>query len=71
MLQCLWLFVQGTGDKDTKGQAKREDCVLSDSNIKLLIDGREIGMVPFVQKILFNSIEGVVKELEGYKKGAR
>ena len=27
-------------------------------------------MVPFVQKILFNSIEGVVKELEGYKKGA-
>jgi molybdopterin-guanine dinucleotide biosynthesis protein B len=54
-----------------KGQAKREDCLLSDSNIKLMIDGQQIGMVPFVQRILYNSIEGVVKELEGYKKGAK
>ncbi|MGI6704021.1 MAG: molybdopterin-guanine dinucleotide biosynthesis protein B [Clostridia bacterium] len=58
------------GIKILRGEAKREDCVLSDSNIKLFVDGREIDMVPFVQKILFNSIEGVVKELEGYKKGA-
>jgi molybdopterin-guanine dinucleotide biosynthesis protein B len=58
------------GARILKGQAKREDCVLSDANIKLLINGREIDMVPFVQKILYNSIEGVVKELEGYKKGA-
>lgn len=44
---------------------------MSKSNIKLLVDDREIDMVPFVQKILFNAVEGVVKELEGYKKGAK
>jgi molybdopterin-guanine dinucleotide biosynthesis protein B len=27
-------------------------------------------MVPFVQKILYNSVMGVVSELEGYRKGA-
>ena len=59
------------GIRILKREARREDCVLSDSNIKLLIDGREIDMVPFVQKILFNAVEGVVKELEGYKKGAK
>ena len=59
------------GIRILKGEAKREDCVLSDSKIKLFIDGREIDMVPFVQRILYNSVEGVVKELEGYKKGAR
>lgn len=59
------------GIRILKGQSRREDCILSKSNIKLLVDGREIDMVPFVQKILFNAVEGVVKELEGYKKGAK
>ena len=59
------------GIRILKGQSKREDCILSKSNIKLLVDDREIDMVPFVQKILFNAVEGVVKELEGYKKGAK
>lgn len=59
------------GIRILKGQSKREDCILSKSNIKLLVDGREIDMVPFVQKILFNAVEGVVKELEGYKKSAK
>jgi molybdopterin-guanine dinucleotide biosynthesis protein B len=58
------------GIRILKDEAKREDCVLSDTNIKLLIDGREIDMVPFVQKILYNSVQGVIKELEGYKMGA-
>ena len=62
---------RGLGIRILKGEARREDCVLSKSNIKLLIDDREIDMVPFVQKILFNAVEGVVKELEGYKKGAK
>lgn len=52
------------------GLSKREDCVISDGSIELFIDGREISMVPFVQKILFNSVEGVVKELEGYRKNS-
>ena len=52
-----------------KGQAKREDCILKDSKVKLQVDGNDIDMVPFVQNILSNAILGVVKELEGYKEG--
>lgn len=52
-----------------KGQAKREDCILKESKVKLQIDGKDIDMVPFVQNILSNAILGVVKELEGYEKG--
>ncbi|AOY76274.1 molybdopterin-guanine dinucleotide biosynthesis protein B [Clostridium formicaceticum] len=58
------------GIKILKGEAKREDCILSEGNIKLSINHQEISMVPFVQKILYNAIIGVVSELEGYHKGA-
>lgn len=50
------------------GKANRSDCVLSNDNITLKINGKEITIVPFVQKILKNSIEAVVKELDGYNK---
>lgn len=33
--------------------------------IILKVNGQEIAMVPFVQKILINSIEAVTKELNG------
>lgn len=52
-----------------KGKAKREDCALTDSKVKLQIDEKEIKMVPFVQRILSNAVLGVVKELEGYEEG--
>lgn len=51
-----------------RGQAKREDCVISDGRVSLEIDGQEITMVPFVQKILYNAVTGVVKELDGYRQ---
>lgn len=59
------------GARILKGQAKRDDCVISKSGIKLYIDGKQISMVPFVQNILCNTVEGVVKELQGYRPGAR
>lgn len=49
-----------------KGKASREDCIISDTNIKLTIDGQEIEMVPFVQRTLLNTVKGVVSELKGY-----
>jgi len=52
-----------------KGQAKREDCVLVNSKVKLQIDEKDIDMVPFVQNILSNAVLGVVKELDGYVEG--
>lgn len=56
--------------KILKGEAKREDCKIDHSDTKLYVNGKEIKMVPFVQHILHNSVIGVVKELEGYKKNS-
>jgi len=39
-------------------------------DIALMIGGRPVRMVPFVQRILRNAALGVVKELEGYREGA-
>ncbi len=58
------------GARILKGEARRSQCSISQGRIKLLIDGHEVDMVPFVQDILFNTVEGVVRELEGYKPGA-
>lgn len=51
-----------------KGERERRDCLLTDPKITLKIEGKEIPMVPFVQKILKNTIEALVKELHGYKE---
>lgn len=59
------------GIKILKGEAHRSDCILSESKVSLFIDDRKIDMVPFVQNILSNTIQGVVSELEGYKKGSK
>jgi len=53
-----------------QGKSKRGDCVISQSSVKLYVDGREIAIVPFVQRILKNAVEAVVKELDGYREGA-
>lgn len=47
------------------GKRRRADCV-ADRGVELLINGRKIDMVPFVQNILKNAVVGVVSELEGY-----
>lgn len=49
-----------------KGKAKRGDCPLAKQEVYLKINGKDITMVPFVQKILQNSVKAVVKELNGY-----
>mgnify|MGYP006281723035 CR=1 FL=1 len=57
--------------KIIKGEAKRDDCVISNSEVKLYINEQKIEMVPFVQDILKNALIGVVSELEGYEKNAK
>jgi molybdopterin-guanine dinucleotide biosynthesis protein B len=49
-----------------KGECERRECVLDDQKVILKVNGKEIKMVPFVQKILQNSVEAVAKELDGY-----
>lgn len=57
------------GTKILRGEAKREDCKILNTEVELLVDGNKIQIVPFVEDILANAVLGVVKELEGYKKG--
>lgn len=54
-----------------KGEAKRNDCVIHSGRTCLKVNGKEIPMVPFVEKILCNAVLGVVSELDGYKKDAK
>lgn len=61
---------RGLGIKILKGEASIDECVINKSGIKLYIDGKPINMVPFVQKILCNTVKGVVSELQGYTPGA-
>ena len=58
------------GVRILRGEAKRRDCVAG-RGVELLIDGRRIDMVPFVQSILRGAALGVVKELDGYRDGAK
>lgn len=60
---------QELGSKILKGDAKREECTISNTNVKLWINDKEIDMVPFVQDILYNNVLAIVKELDGYKEG--
>ncbi len=57
--------------KILKGEASSSDCALKHSRISLRIDGKDIVIVPFVEKLLKNAVTGVVKELKGYKKGGK
>lgn len=50
------------------GKSKFEDCTVLSDEVQLFIDGKQIKMVPFVQAILRNTVEGVVSELDGFSK---
>lgn len=51
-----------------KGEASRDDCILDNSQVELLLNGAALPMVPFVQAIVKNAVLGVVKELNGYRE---
>jgi molybdopterin-guanine dinucleotide biosynthesis protein B len=57
--------------KCLKGEENINDCVLLNKKLSLKIDGQDITIVPFVENILKNVINGVVKELKGYKKDGK
>jgi molybdopterin-guanine dinucleotide biosynthesis protein B len=52
------------------GDKVYEDCAILNADVKLKVNGKSIKMVPFVQQILRNTVEAVVKELDGYSENA-
>ncbi len=54
-----------------RGEAEAADCpVQTQDQVQLRIGGKPVDMVPFVQRILKNAVEGVAAELDGYVPGA-
>lgn len=51
------------------GSATLDNCLLAKSKVQLTIDGNNIEMVPFVQKILSNNVLAITSQLNGYVKG--
>ena len=54
-----------------QGEKKYEDCLIKQTNVQLKIGGRDIQIVPFVQRILQNNVLALVSELEGWEKGKK
>ena len=52
------------------GQSRRSDCVISQTNIDVTVNGKPLKMVPFVQDILRNTMLGILRLLDGYQEGA-
>lgn len=58
------------GQKILRGEASPKECVLKATRVQLQVNGTDIPMVPFVQRVLENSVKALVKELDGYQEGA-
>lgn len=54
-----------------RGDSRRSDCRLSESKIILKVDDKPVGMVPFVQNIIKDTVKALVGNLKGYKKGKK
>lgn len=54
------------GSRIAKGLSVREECVLDYQEVVLTVNGNDIPMVPFVQRIIKNTIIGLSSELDGY-----
>lgn len=61
---------RGLLSKHLKGEESLSKCVLKNESVSLKINGNEVIIVPFVQKLLKNVVLGVVSELKGYEKDA-
>ena len=51
-----------------RGERKRSDCVIEGGGVELYVGSKKIDMVPFVQALLRNAVEGVARELDGYRQ---
>lgn len=60
----------GLAEAVIQGRMTLEDCRIRENAITLKVGGKEVAMVPFVQRILTNAVLGVVSELDGYLSSA-
>ncbi len=51
------------------GQASPEDCQARKTSLEVKVNGKTLGMNPFVERIISKSILGMMSELKGYSPG--
>jgi len=51
-----------------KGEASPADCILQGERCSVTVGGKELSMMPFVEKIVKNVAIGAVKSLKGYEE---
>ncbi len=51
------------------GKAQVQDCQAKHSRMKVTVNDQELAMNPFVERIISNSIQGMISELKGYSPG--
>lgn len=53
-----------------RGDKQRSDCIAENlGKVRVWIDDQEIKLVPFVQNIVHDSIDALLQNLKGYRKG--
>lgn len=60
---------RGLTAKILQGTGNISECILKGENVQVLINGKELPMVPFVKSIVRSVSSSVIKELDGYKPG--
>ena len=57
--------------KILKGERKRTDCIADSHEVaELFIDGQKIKIVPFVQRIIRDTVSSIVRNLDNCEKGS-
>ncbi|MDI3481442.1 MAG: molybdopterin-guanine dinucleotide biosynthesis adapter protein [Tepidanaerobacteraceae bacterium] len=52
-----------------KGRANRDDCKAARGSVEVLINGKSMIMVPFVQNMIESVVKAMLSQLKGYEKG--
>lgn len=63
-MTCHEMLVHHLKNPDDK------QCELLNQDVSVTVNGKELTMVPFVQKLVRNAVVGVISELDGYKENA-
>jgi len=62
---CRYKSCIGLSLAMASGEADISDCVVLSSPVRLRVDGVEVALNPFVQKLLSNVVSGIVSSLKG------
>lgn len=66
---CGYETCAGLAAEIIAGRAGQEDCQARKTSLEVKVNGKTLGMNPFVERIISKSILGMLSELKGYSPG--